>query len=220
LQCHGNPICFRNIYIKQLPRKDEFISLFNGRDLAGWVGDTKGYIVEDGKIICKPGGNLYTEKQYSDFHLRFKFKLTDGANNGLGIRTPRGVNAAYHGMEIQILDNKAEKYKELKDYQYHGSIYGIKKAQRGYLKPNGQWNTQLVEAVGDKIKVTLGDATIGTRCVILDADIREETKGGTLDGKKHPGLFNKIGHIGFLGHGSVVEFKDIEIKEIKKPGLF
>lgn len=209
LQCHGDPICFRNIFIREIPRPGEFVSLFNGRDLTGWVGDTAGYVVEDGKIVCKPGGNLYTEKQYSDFVLRFDFMLTDGANNGLGIRTRPGVNAAYDGMEIQILDNTAEKYKDkIKEYQYHGSIYGVVPAKRGFLKPVGQWNSEEVIAKGNQITVILNGETI------VDADIKEASKNGTVDNRPHPGLFNKAGHIGFLGHGSVVEFRNISIKTI------
>jgi hypothetical protein len=210
LQCHGNPVCFRNVFIREIPRPDDFVHLFYGSDLTGWIGDTKGYVAEDGKIVCKPGGKLYTVNKYSDFVFRFKFKLTDGANNGLGIRTKVGVNAAYDGMELQILDNTAKKYKDkLKEYQYHGSIYGVVPAKRGFLKPVGQWNTEEVIAKGNQIKVILNGETI------VDADIKEAAKGGTMDKKKHPGLFNKTGHIGFLGHGSVVEFKDIRIKELK-----
>lgn len=207
LQCHGDPIHFKNIFIREI--EEGFVSLFNGKDLTGWVGDTDGYIVEDGKIVCKPGGNLYTEKQYSDFVFRFDFKLTPGANNGLGIRTPRDVNAAYQGMEIQILENTAEKWAKLKDYQYHGSIYGVVPAKRGYLKPVGQWNSQEVIAKGKHITVKLNGKTI------LDADeadIDRAIKEGTMDGRSHPGLKRTTGHIGFLGHGSVVEFSNIRIK--------
>ena len=51
--------------------------------------------------------------------------------------------------------------------------------------------------------------------VILDGNIRDAVKNGTPDGKEHPGLFNKKGHIGFLGHGSPVKFRNIRIKELK-----
>ncbi|HEG42990.1 MAG TPA: DUF1080 domain-containing protein [Phycisphaerales bacterium] len=207
LQCHGDPIHFKNIFIREI--EEGFVSLFNGKNLTGWVGDTEGYIVEDGKIVCKPGGNLYTEKQYSDFVLRFDFKLTSGANNGLGLRTLRDVNAAYQGMELQILDDSADKYKNLKEYQYHGSIYGVMPAKRGHLKPIGQWNSQEVIAKGKHITVKLNGKTI------LDADeadIDRAIKDGKTDGRKHPGLKRTTGHIAFLGHGSVVEFRNIRIK--------
>lgn len=188
---------------------DGFVSLFNGKDLTGWIGDTKGYIADDGKIVCKPGGNLYTEKQYANFIFKFEFKLTPGANNGLGIRTPSTGNSAYQGMELQILDDSADKYKNLQPYQFHGSIYGIVPAKRGHQKPVGEWNCEEVVADGSKIKVILN----GT--VIVDADLSKITQTDKMhDLKKHPGLHNPSGHIGFLGHGSVVEFRNIRIKEL------
>ncbi|MCF7974922.1 MAG: DUF1080 domain-containing protein [Phycisphaerae bacterium] len=211
LQCHGNPIDFRNIYIRELPTVEPgFVSLFNSTDtdLTGWVGDTNGYLVQDGTIVCKPGGNLYTEKQYSDFVFRFEFKLTPGANNGLGIRAPLTGDAAYQGMELQILDDTADQYKNLQPYQYHGSIYGVVPVKRGHQKPVGEWNTQEVIARGNQITVILNGVTV------VDADIKEASKNGTetMDHRPHPGLLRKTGHIGFLGHGSVVEFRNIRIQ--------
>jgi len=188
---------------------DGFMPLFNGMDLTGWIGDTGGYVVEDAKVVCRPGGNLYTEKEYSDFVMRFEFKLSRGANNGLGIRTPLEGDPAYVGMEIQILDNTADVYKDLRPYQYHGSIYGVVPAKRGYLNPVGEWNFEEVIANGDQITVNLNGTTI------VDADIREASTPNTLDEREHPGLERATGHIGFLGHGSYVEFRNIRVKELK-----
>ncbi len=224
LQAHSTPLHFRNIYIREItpaeePRKvsdeeiaEDFVPLFNGEDLTGWVGDTVGYVAEEGKIVIYPkrgSGNLYTEKEYSDFVLRFEFKLTPGANNGLGIRAPLKGDAAYVGMELQILDNTALIYRDLKPYQYHGSIYGVVPAKRGYLKSVGEWNYQEVIAKGTRITVNLNGVTI------VDADIQEAIEKGTIDGREHPGLKRTAGHIGFLGHGSHVEFRNIRIKELK-----
>ena len=222
LQAHGNELAFRDIYVREITRdtyamtdeeeKEGFTALFDGSNLNHWTGNTTDYVVEEGNIIIRPsegsGGNLYTKKEYGDFVFRFDFQLTPGANNGLGIRTPMEGDAAYAGMELQILDNTAAIYAELDEYQYHASVYGVIAAKRGYLKPVGEWNTQEVIADGDHIKITLN----GT--VILDGNLREATKNGTVDGKDHPGLFNKKGHIAFLGHGSVVKFRNIRIKEL------
>ncbi len=209
LQAHNTPLYFRNIFIREIPREEKgFAPLFNSKDLTGWIGDKKGYVAEDGKIVIHPdrgSGNLYTEKEYSDFILRFEFKLTTGANNGLGIRAPLEGDAAYAGMELQILDNKAERYQDLKPYQYHGSIYGVVPAKRGHLKPVGEWNEQEVVADGRRITVKLNGF------IIVDANIDEAGIPQTLDGRDHPGLKSTKGHIGFLGHGSRVEFRNIRI---------
>jgi len=185
-----------------------FVSLFDGKSMKGWVGAIKGYVPEEGNLVClkKGGGNLYTEKEYSDFVFRFEFKLTPGANNGLGIRAPLKGNAAYVGMELQILDNTAEKYKNLKPYQYHGSIYGVVPAKRGHLKPVGEWNSQEVTCNGSQVTVKLNGKTI------VDADIDKASTPKTIDGQNHPGLKRKSGHIGFLGHGSRIEFRNIRVK--------
>jgi hypothetical protein len=151
---------------------------------------------------------LRTEKQYSDFHLRLEFKLTPGGNNGVGIRFVKG-GAAYNGMEIQILDDYADKYKNLKPYQYHGSIYGVVPAKRGYLKPAGQWNAEEIIADGRRVKVILNGATI------VDADLDEASTPETMDHRPHPGLKNERGYIGFCGHGSRVEFRNIHIRELR-----
>ena len=86
-----------------------FVELFDGKTLDGWrlVGKHgEGYGVKDGVIFCARGGggNLFTEKEYADFVFRFEFKLEDGSNNGVGIRAPYEGDAAYVGMEIQILE--------------------------------------------------------------------------------------------------------------------
>jgi hypothetical protein len=185
-----------------------FVPLFNGKDLTGWVGDTGGYKAEDALLVCNEGGHLFTEKEYSNFIVRFEFKLPPGGNNGLGIRAPLEGEAAFTAMEIQILDDSAEKYKEIHDYQYHGSIYGVVPAKRGALKPVGEWNSQEVAADGKHVKVTLN----GT--VIVDADLEEAAARGPLDGRDHSGLLREKGHIGFMGHGDRVEFKNIFIREM------
>ncbi|NLX66140.1 MAG: DUF1080 domain-containing protein [Bacteroidales bacterium] len=224
LQAHGSKVAYRDIFIKEIPRpepfklsseeeKEGFRILFDGTNLDQWTGNKKDYAVESGNIVLHPskgsGGNLYTNDQFDNFVFRFEFMLTPGANNGLGIRTPLEGDAAYVGMELQILDNDAPVYEKLAIYQYHGSVYGVIPAKRGFLKPVGEWNYQEVIADGDHIKIILNGTTI------LDGNIREASKNGTMDKKQHPGLLNETGHIGFLGHGSKVKFRNIRIKELK-----
>lgn len=221
LQSHGTNLLFRNIYVKELSEEtclsekekaEGFVSLFNGKNLDGWVGNKTDYFAENGmlRVHSKEGnhGNLYTEKEYSNFDFRFDFQLTKGANNGVGIHAPLKGDAAYVGKEIQILDNNAPIYANLKKYQYHGSVYGVIPSKRGYLKPVGEWNSEEIHVKGDQFKIVLNGE------IILDGNVKEASKNGTLDHKDHPGLKRHNGHIGFLGHGSELKFKNIRIKEL------
>ena len=78
------------------------------------------------------------------------------------------------------------------------------------MKPVGEWNSEEVIVQGSRIKVILN----GT--VIVDGDIKEASKNGTLDHKNHPGLNRTKGYIGFLGHGDVVKFRNLRIKDMGK----
>lgn len=222
LQAHGTDLAFRNIFVKELnpdqaylipeEEKEGFKLLFNGKNLDNWIGNKVDYSAEGGLLQINPKegnhGNLFTEKEYSDFIFRFEFQLTPGANNGIGIHAPLEGDAAYVGKEIQVLDNTAEIYKDLQPYQYHGSVYGVIPAKREFLKPVGEWNSEEIWVKGDDIKITLN----GT--VIVEGNMKTASKRGTMDHKDHPGLLRHKGYIGFLGHGSALKFRNIRIKEL------
>jgi len=200
-----------------------FELLFDGTGLDKWTGDMDGYTPVNGTIFVTANygnsRNLYTKDEYRDFIFRFEFCFDrEGVNNGVGIRTPMGVDAAYDGMcEVQILDHDAPIYKDLHAYQVHGSAYGIVPAKRIVHKPLGEWNEEEIVVRGDRVKVTLNGE------VILDSDLREACQGHnvapdggkvnpyTVDRKNHPGLFNEKGHVGFLGHGAGIRFRNVRI---------
>ena len=234
----GAPIEFREMYMRELPstprfelseeeKKEGFEVLFDGTSMHKWTGNTTDYVPVDGTIYVTAqyggSGNLYTKKEYSDFVFRFEFAfMRKGVNNGVGVRTPMGVDAAYEGMELQILDHDAPIYKNLREYQQHGSVYGIIAAKRVKFPALGEWNTEEIRFEGDNVKVTVNGE------VILEGNIREACEGHnvapdggkknpyTRDKKNHPGLFNKKGHIGFLGHGAGVKFRNIRILDLSK----
>lgn len=220
LQTHGGEIRFRNLFVKALGADDanlmlsqrdagKFKPLFNGVDFDGWAGAVDQYEIVDGAIRCKTGsgGNLFTAKEYADFMVRFEFKLPAGGNNGLAIRYPGNGTPAYDGMcELQVLDDTHPKYATLQPYQYHGSIYGITAAKRGFLRPVGQWNFQEVLVQGSHIRVVLNGTTIVDQDVSKLADL--------ADGRPHPGLSRTKGHFGFAGHNDPVQFRNIMIREL------
>ncbi|MDF1814056.1 MAG: DUF1080 domain-containing protein [Verrucomicrobiales bacterium] len=193
----------------------QWVSLFDGKDLAHWQGDTEKYIPQDGILVCEKGGKiLETKKAYSDFAFHFEFKLEESGNSGIGIRVPKGGHAAYGGMEIQILDHNGSKYKSetvdgkkvswLKPWQVHGSIYGVMPAKTGYLKPVGEWNSETIICIEDHIMVIVNGA------VIVDTYLEEISP---VDGRPHPGLRNPSGHITLAGHNDRVEFRNLKVTD-------
>lgn len=189
-----------------------FESIFNGHDLNGWAGAVDDYEVIDGSIVCKQGrgGVLFTEAIYDDFVVKLEFKVPPGGNNGLAIRYPGSGRASYDGMcELQVLDDGAEKYGKLDPRQYHGSVYGMAAAKRGYLKPVGEWNSQTVTVIGPRIQVELNGV------LIVDADVDQITE--YKDDRPHPGKALRRGHFGFAGHNDPVLFRNLEIKRLPAP---
>lgn len=225
LQTHGAETRFRNVFVREIPSPESdkilneigggdssFVPIFNGRDLEGWTGATDDYEVVDGAIRCKKGrgGNLLTEEEFDNFVVRLEFKLPPGGNNGLAIRAPKGeADAAYKAMELQVLDNSHPKYNDLKPYQAHGSIYGLAPAQKGYLRPTGEWNCQEVTVDGDRVEVRLNGFEI------LQVNL-DEVRHKPIDGHEHPGAFRTSGHFGFCGHNDPVEFRKVRIKRIER----
>jgi hypothetical protein len=227
LMCAGLALLPSSLRGAQTAAEKGFTTLFNGKDLTGWVYGTRkngvenksgeGYQVENGVFYStkEDGGNLYTAKEYADFIFRFDFKLTGNANNGIGIRAPLEGDAAYVGMEIQMLDDGGSQYTNLRPYQYHGSIYGMVAPKRGFQKPVGEWNSEEITAAGRQITIKLNGTTI------VDAnldDIKDEEMLKTHRDMSKPegsrGIANTKGHIGFLGHGARVEFRNIRIREL------
>lgn len=242
----SNPKAVCNFYFNHLPdtpifklspeeEAQGFEVLFDGRSLEKWHGNTDAYIPVDGNIYVTAqyggSGNLYTKKNYSDFIYRFEFWFdVPAVNNGIGIRTGKdvtGVDAAFHGMEIQVLDHDDPVYggypfgfTGIKPYQQHGSVYGVIPAKHVDFGPIKQWHTEEIKAVGDHITVTVDGE------VILDGNIREACQGHAvgpegeqgnpymIDHRNHPGLFNKEGYISFCGHGAGVKFRNIRILDL------
>ena len=209
-------------------KKQGFELLFDGTNLDNFVGNKVGYVPINGCINVTANygneSNLYTAKEYRDFIFRFEFCfLRPGVNNGVGIRTPMGVDAAYDGMcEVQILDHDDPIYAGLREYQVHGSVYGVIPAKRIKHKPLGEWSEEEIRVQGNHITVTVNGE------VIVDGDIKEACKGHnvapdgsgnnpyTVDHKNHPGMFNKTGHIGFLGHGAGLKFRAVRVLDLTK----
>jgi len=210
-----------------------FVPLFNGRDLDGWEGATSDYGVnprEPGVLQCwgkndplRPGEhrNLCTVRSYANFILRFDFWVPENGDNGLGIRiTDPAADAAFSAMcEIQLLDDAGNLYSDpatgkrrLEDWRYAGSVFGIAAARHDDPKSEvrrNAWNSAEVRVIGDDIEVFFNG------CLVTKANLAQFAgTGDTLDGRRHPGIRNRRGRIGWLGHDWKVKWRNIRLREL------
>jgi hypothetical protein len=189
-----------------------FTPLFDGKTLQGWTLKNPfgtGCQVKDGLLVfpADGGGDLLTDKEYANFVLRLEYRLEPAGNNGVGIRVPAQGHPSYDGMEIQILDDQHAQYKgKIRPEQHTGSVYDVIPARTGFQKPAGEWNQEEISANGRHIRVTLNGV------IILDADLDTVREPEVL--KKHAGLTRSTGRIGFLGHKTRVEFRNVRIKTL------
>jgi hypothetical protein len=208
LQSHGSKLQFRNIFIRELPAGTP---LFNGKDLGGWEimsNAQDSWKAEGGVLKCtgKGGGWISTAKEYDNFELSLEYKVPPGGNSGVFVRCPRQGDGAYAGMEIQVLDDYAEGYAQLKPWQYTGSIYDVVAAQPRVTKPAGEWQTMVILCDEQRVKVTINDT------VVVDANLADHMARAD----KHPGLKREGGYIGFQNHGAAVEYRNVILREIEK----
>lgn len=181
--------------------KDGPETLFNGRDLTGWVvmhgGDWK---VEAGELVGSHGTNwstnpeksgswLRTKEQYSDFTLELEYAINQGGNSGVFIRSALEKNPAFSGHECQILadhGNPPTKHGT-------GSLYDVVAPTKNMAKPAGEWNQVKIVTKGRRIQITLNGEPI------IDYETDRLTRG----------------YIGLQNHDSraVVKFRNIRITE-------
>jgi 3-keto-disaccharide hydrolase len=180
-----------------------FRPLFNGRDLSGWEGVTAdastSWKVEDGMIVCtgRPGTWLRSKHRYGDFNLRFEYRLLPGGNSGIYLRVPAdGAHREGGGAEVQILDDGADRYKNIEPGQFCGSVYKVAPATRHVSRPAGQWNTMEINCCGSRYRVTHNGV------VVVDATAAQFPELGRR--------FQK-GYLGLQNHREEVWFKNLRI---------
>jgi len=212
LQANNTPIYFRNIYIREIPRSKSRLTyrLFNGKDLTGWqsIGGRKGsWKVEEGTLFTEGegGGWLSTTEEYDNFMLELDFRVPPGGNSGVFLRAPHSGDPAYTGMEIQVLDDYAEKYNSLRSWQYTGSIYGVQAPLDRVSKKANEWQHMSITCDSPQISILLNGKQIVETNLIKHMDKEE----------RHPGLKRRTGYIGLQNHSTRIEYRNIQITELE-----
>jgi hypothetical protein len=184
-------------------KEEGFVPLFNGKDLTGWEGDAKLWVVEDGMLVGRSPGIKYndflaTAKSYGDFVLRYQIRLVGGkGNTGLQFRSKRVENS--HEVAGYQADFAPGWWGKLYDEARRKKVLAEPKEEdiKKVLKPDG-WNDYEVRAEGAKITLTLN----GLKTVeYTEAD----------DKIPRTGIFATQIH---SGGPMEVQFKNIRIKEL------
>ena len=189
---------------------DDWISLFNGKNLDGWKavdGPMSAWKVEDGLLYCSGGGGgwLSTDDEYDDFEIELEFRLPPGGNSGVFLRAPHQGNPAYAGMEIQVLDDRSDKYPGLKEWQHCGSLYDVQPPKTFEAnKAAGEWQKMHITCNGRNVQVTLN----GTPIINANLDDYKEKEA------THPGLTRTTGYVGLQNHGTRLDFRNIRLRKL------
>ena len=187
-------------------------SLFRA-DLSNAVFSPGGWVVEEGVLIAKSAGTIWTSESYGNFVLDFEFKVASNANSGVFLRTGN-IKNILSALEIQIHETT-----DGSKYGMGGALYDAKPPSKNASKPAGEWNRYTITCQGSRLTLVFN----GEEVLNLDLeDWAEPNKNpdGTRN-KFSPALkdFSRKGPIGFQGlHGkeaAPVWFRNIKIKEIE-----
>jgi hypothetical protein len=199
-------------------KDDDWIKLFNGKDLSGWTvfldpkkdaDPTKVFTVQDGILVCEgtPFGYLITDKEYENYVLKVQWRWGKkvhgkGRNSGVFVHVvgpnkiwPKAVEAqlmADHAGDFWLVDNfKMKVDAKRQDPRIARHYYRMKDHVE---KPVGEWNEYEITCRGDSI-----------RLVINGELVNEGTEAELSKGK-----------ILLQSEGSEIHFKDVALKQLPK----
>ncbi|MBN2129267.1 MAG: DUF1080 domain-containing protein, partial [Sedimentisphaerales bacterium] len=186
----------------------EFTEAIVGDAMPGWEvkgGPEGAWFIKDG-VLHNPGGVrgggwMGTREDYSDFVIDLEFNVSPGGNSGVFLRAPEKGRISAIGLEIQILDDYAEKHKQAKPTQRCGAVYLIAGPSKPMARPAGKWNHMTIIADHDHIVVELNSETI------VD-----------VDGTTHPEILKRRrrGPIGLQNYGVPASFRNIKVADLTR----
>lgn len=159
LQDHGSKAWFRNMKIKELPKKEKpAAKLFNGVDLSNWIAyGTEKWYVQDSLMVCESGpdkgyGYLATQEYYKNFDLSVDFKQISNGNSGIFFRsTVEGTTVS--GWQVEVAPKGNDSGGIYESYG-RGWLNQIPDEKENILKP-GEWNTMRIKVVGSEVTTWL-----------------------------------------------------------------
>ncbi len=199
--------------------------LFDGQSLKGWRPYGKptagadaigsGWKVENGllkKLAGVKGGDIITEKKYTDFEFSWEWRLEKNANNGIKYMVTEARPQA-PGYEYQMLDDLSDKWKKLHAKALTASFYEVlPPAVDKPLKPAGEWNASRLVVQGNQVEHWLN----GKQVLAYELG-SAAVKAGVADSKfkKHPDFGTKLtGHLMLTDHNDEAWYRNLKLREL------
>jgi hypothetical protein len=207
-------------------KNDGFVPLFDGKTTNGWhtYGRNlagQGWKVEDGTLHLDPkakkndGGDLVTNKEYGNFHLKIDWKVAPNANSGILFHineNPEKYHQTYStGPEMQVLDNDGHPDGKINKHRT-GDLYDLVKSSSEPVKPVGEWNTAEIISTNGKLEFILNGVKI-VSTTQFDDNWKALIAGSKFAKWDGFGTFT-TGKISLQDHGNEVWFRNIMIKEL------
>ena len=183
--------------------------LFDGKDLSRWDYKEEGWHIEDRAIAWSKGaGFIWSKERFGDFLLELEFKVSEGANSGVFVRTDSRENWLHSGIEVQILDSWG---KEAVGKHDCGAIYDCLAPSKNAVKKPGEWNDMAITCRANKIEVVLNAEPI----IDMDLDQWPEAhKNPDGSNNKFSTAYKDMareGFIGFQDHGRAVWYRNVRV---------
>jgi hypothetical protein len=206
--------------------KKGFTKLFDGKTAKGWhtYGKTTAgskWVIEDGAFHFNPngdsngGGDLVTDNEYSNFHLKIDWKIAPNGISGIIYyvkEDPAKYNQTYStGLEMQVLDNDGHKDGKIPKHR-SGDLYDLIKSSSEPVKPVGEWNTAEIICKDGKLEQYLNGVKVVSTTLWND-NWKTLVAGSKFANWADWGTY-KSGKIALQDHGNEVWYRNIMIKQL------
>lgn len=196
---------------------DGWVTLFAG-DLSDDIYPKGIWTNTDGVITASADEVIWSRQQYTDCIIDLEFMYGEGANSGIIVHASKRKKWIPHSVEIQLLDDYAEKWRTVPANWKCGAVFGHQGASNLEVKKAGEWNHITVTCKGRMIWVVINDVLINTFDMGLYTSAKQNPDGTPVP----EWLSNPLseiplrGHIGLQGKhaGAQVWFRNVKVKSL------